>query len=121
MELDYIGGTITQDPDSGEIVEIEIDSALSEDSTNPVENRVITKALQNKVDKIDGKGLSTNDYSDADKVKLASVESGANKTIVDAKLDATSINPLQNSTVTKMFTDFDTKLSNLVIDGGEIV
>lgn len=120
-ELDYIGGTITQDPESGEIVEIEIDSTLSEDSTNPVENRVITKALQSKVDKIDGKGLSTNDYSDADKVKLASVESGANKTIVDAKLDATSINPLQNSTVTKMFTDFDTKLSNLVIDGGEIV
>ena len=67
VELDYISGTITQNPDSGEIVQIEIDSTLSEDSTNPVENRIITKALKDKVDKIAGKGLSSNDYSDEDK------------------------------------------------------
>ena len=120
-ELTYVGGTITQDPDSGEIVQIEIDSTLSEDSTNPVENRIITKALKDKVDKIEGKGLSSNDYSDEDKSKLAAIESGATRTIIDARLDATSTNPPQNAVVTKMFTDFDTKLSNLIIDGGEIV
>lgn len=33
----------------------------------------------NKVDKVDGKGLSTNDYTNADKVKLSGIEEGANK------------------------------------------
>ena len=34
-------------------------------------------ALNNKVDKVTGKGLSTNDYTTADKEKLASIEAGA--------------------------------------------
>lgn len=34
--------------------------------------------LANKVDKEDGKGLSTNDYSTADKEKLANISEGAN-------------------------------------------
>lgn len=33
----------------------------------------ITAALAGKVDKITGKGLSANDYTDEDKAKLASV------------------------------------------------
>lgn len=37
-------------------------------------------ALQSgKVDKVPGKGLSTNDYSDAEKSKLSSVESAVSK------------------------------------------
>lgn len=37
-------------------------------------------ALQSgKVDKVAGKGLSTNDYSDAEKSKLSSVESAVSK------------------------------------------
>ena len=37
--------------------------------------------------------------SAADKVKLDGIDAGANKTVVDAALDATSINPVQNKAV----------------------
>lgn len=44
----------------------------------------IDDKLANKVSKVPGKGLSTNDYTNADKEKLSSIENGANKTdIVD--------------------------------------
>ena len=52
--------------------------------------------------------------SAADKVKLDGVEAGANKTIVDAALDAASENPVQNKAVNAAL---DGKLSTL---GGEI-
>jgi hypothetical protein len=38
----------------------------------------IQESLDNKVDKIDGKDLSANDYTDADKEKLAGIAEGAN-------------------------------------------
>lgn len=47
-----------------------IDSELSLESENAVQNKVITAALNDKVDKVDGKGLSTNDYTDSEKLKL---------------------------------------------------
>lgn len=37
--------------------------------------------IANKVDKVEGMGLSTNDYTDIDKQKLSDVETGANKYI----------------------------------------
>lgn len=39
----------------------------------------IATLLGNKVDKVDGKGLSTNDFTAADKTKLDGIASGANK------------------------------------------
>ena len=56
-------------------------------------------AVNNKVDKVDGKGLSTNDYTTTDKNKLAGIVDGANKTIVDSALNASSENPVQNKVV----------------------
>ena len=38
--------------------------------------------ISNKVDKVSGKGLSTNDYTTSEKNKLAGIEAGANKVIV---------------------------------------
>ena len=35
----------------------------------------------NKVDKVDGKGLSTNDYTNEDKAKLDSLNNGVNITV----------------------------------------
>lgn len=55
-----------------------VDSALSSTSTNPVQNNVVNTALGNKVDKVSGKGLSTNDYTTAEKTKLAGISEGAN-------------------------------------------
>lgn len=60
---------------------VTVDSALSTTSTNPVENRVITNALDNKVDKETGKGLSTNDFTTAEKNKLAGIQAGAEQNV----------------------------------------
>lgn len=37
--------------------------------------------LSKKVDKVDGKGLSTNDFTTEEKLKLESIEFGANKCV----------------------------------------
>lgn len=57
---------------------ITVDSAISSSSTNPVENQAIYTALAGKVDTEAGKGLSSNDYTDTEKTKLAGIEAGAN-------------------------------------------
>lgn len=59
----------------------------------------INTALNNKVDKVDGMGLSTNDYTDDEKAKLDGIEEGATNTIVDDELSSTSTNPVQNKVV----------------------
>ena len=51
------------------------------------------------VRKVDGKGLSTNDFTNELLAKLNGVEEGANKTIVDAALSAESANPVENKAV----------------------
>lgn len=51
------------------------------------------------VAKITGKGLSTNDYTTAEKNKLTGIEAQANKTVVDANLSQTSTNPVQNKAI----------------------
>lgn len=49
------------------------------------------KALfDTKVDKVEGKGLSTNDYTTSEKTKLANIETEANKTTVENVLTSTS-------------------------------
>ena len=50
------------------------DSTPREGSTNPVESGGVYTALAGKVDKVTGKGLSTNDYTTAEKTKLAGLE-----------------------------------------------
>ena len=57
---------------------VTVDSTISSSSTNPVENQAIYTALAGKVDTETGKGLSTNDYTDTEKTKLAGIEAGAN-------------------------------------------
>lgn len=51
-----------------------VDGSLSSTSTNPVRNSTVKIALDTKVNKVNGKGLSTNDYTTAEKTKLASLE-----------------------------------------------
>lgn len=46
-----------------------------------------------------GKGLSENDYTDEEKAKLSGIAEGANKTVTDSALSATSANPIQNKSV----------------------
>ena len=51
-----------------------VDTALSATSTNPVQNQVVNNALGGKVDKVAGKGLSTNDFTDDYKNKLDNID-----------------------------------------------
>lgn len=75
-----------------EVSNFSVDSALSSSSTHAVENRVITNALSGlnniKVDKVTGKGLSSNDFTDGDK---SSIHTHSNKSVLDtitqAKID----------------------------------
>lgn len=73
-------------------------SELTNDS-----NFATTTALDSKVDKVTGKGLSTNDYTTAEKDKLASIEDGANKIVIDNDLNSTSTNPVENKTIYDQF------------------
>ncbi len=77
-----VGSGLTVDADgtlSATGTDVTIDSALSSSSTNPVQNKVVNSALNDKVDKEDGKVLSSNDYTAAEKEKLAGIAEGANK------------------------------------------
>lgn len=64
-----------------------------------------------KVDKVDGKDLSTNDYTTNEKNKLAGIATGATKVIVDSALSSTSTNAIQNKVVANMKSDIDGTLS----------
>lgn len=58
-----------------------VDTALSISSTNPVQNKVITEALNKKINSSDGKGLSSNDFTDSDK---NSIHTHSNKSVLDS-------------------------------------
>ena len=68
-------------------MKIVVDSSLSASSHNAIANSAVTNALNNKVNKETGKGLSSNDYTDEDKEKLNSATTNShshnNKTILD--------------------------------------
>ena len=81
--------------------------------------------VNDKVDKVDGKGLSTEDYTTTEKNKLAGIATGANKTIVDSALDASSENPVQNkviageiNTLKKSVSDGKTLVATAITDKG---
>lgn len=77
---------------------------------------LLTTAIGDKVDKVEGKDLSTNDYTDDDKAKLDGIEVEANKTTVDAELLDTSENPVQNKVVKARADNLEKKISNAVYD-----
>lgn len=98
--------------------------------------RVEDKAAANevdilkKVDKVAGKGLSTNDFTDDDKNKLDGIEKGANNTVVDSFLSDESENPVQNKVVTNSISSISNRVassdslgmikSSLVSDDGRL-
>ena len=91
-----------------------VDAALDATSANPVQNKAVKAALDGKAGTAVATTSANGLMSAADKIKLDGVEAGANKTTVDAALDAASENPVQNKAVKAAL---DGKLSTL---GGEI-
>lgn len=91
-----------------------VDAALDAGSANPVQNKAVKAALDGKAGTAVATTSANGLMSAADKAKLDGVEAGANKTTVDAALDAASENPVQNKAVKAAL---DSKLST---QGGEI-
>lgn len=85
-----------------------VDAALDAASTNPVQNKVVKTALDGKAGTAVATQSANGLMSKDDKAKLNGIEDGANKTTVDAALDGTSENPVQNKAVK---TELDKKLN----------
>ena len=79
---------------------------------------VLKEMLGNKVDKVSGKGLSTNDYTTAEKNKLAGIASGATKITVDSALSTTSTNPVQNKVLATKISTIETNVSAAATTAG---
>lgn len=60
------------------------------DDTDNDQSAKIAALESGKVDKVEGKELSSNDFTDAYKNKLGSIAQGANKTVIDNSLTSTS-------------------------------
>ena len=88
-------------------------SVYNSDSKNIDEllNELI-KIQENKVDKVEGKGLSTNDFTNEDKEKLNSIIADPNNITVDAALSETSENPVQNKVITSKLNEVFQSVSN---------
>lgn len=63
-------------------------STLDETSKKPVNSEAVSKALRGKVDKVDGKGLSTNDYTNEEKAQVAKNKSDIAKNAEDIEKKA---------------------------------
>lgn len=77
-----------------------VDDALDTESKNAVENGIIARRFE-QLRGVTLPATSTRDglMSKDDKAKLDDIETGANKTVVDAALDAASTNPVQNKVI----------------------
>ena len=69
-------------------------------ATHQSEYEAIIAALAGKVDKETGKGLSTNDYTTAEKTKLGGIEAGANNYVLPVATSSTLGGVKQGANVT---------------------
>lgn len=69
----------------------------------------IKSTLEQKVDKVEGKGLSSNDYTDADKAKLSLLSNDMVSASIDSELSLTSDNPVKNKAIAEAFYKIDYK------------
>lgn len=89
----------------------------------------LTNALNNKVDKVDGKSLTSNDFSDLYKTKLDEIEENANNyylpqaeegrlggVYLDMDLNPESPNPVENRAIASAIDEINSKLSWAKID-----
>ena len=79
---------------------------------------VLQEMLDGKVDKVSGKGLSTNDFTAAYKTKLDGIASEANKITVDSALSGTSTNPVQNKVVAERIGTIEANVSSATTTAG---
>lgn len=90
-----------------------VDTAMSSTSTNPVQNKTVNSALGNKVDKVSGKGLSTNDYTTNEKTKLAGIATGANNYTHPTSHPASMITGLADVATSGSYNDLSDKPTSM--------
>lgn len=71
-----------------------------------------------KVDKVDGKGLSTNDYTTTDKDKLAGIDNQANKTTINNTLTSESTSEALSAAQGKALKDRIEEVNNAIGQAG---
>jgi len=87
----------------------DVDNALSDTSTDPVQNKVVKAALDEKVDKVAGMQLSQNSFTNGEKEKLASIETGATNVTVDSAISQNSDNPVSSKAI---YTELSKKVNS---------
>lgn len=70
----------------------------------------VAELQESKVDVVEGKGLSTNDFTDALLEKLNGIDDNATHIEVDSELNATSTNPVENQAITAKLGEIDSLL-----------
>lgn len=88
-------------------------------SSSDLSNSYYSKAqtdnlLDTKVDKVTGKGLSTEDYTTAEKTKLSGIETEANKTIVVQTTGSSTTDVMSQNAVS---TELDSKATTALYTG----
>ena len=83
----------------------EVETCLSELDATKADVNAVNNALSGKVDKVSGKGLSTNDYTTTEKNKLAGIAAGANKYTHPETHPASMIDGLSTVATSGKFSD----------------
>ena len=81
----------------------------------------VKEKINAKADKVDGKGLSTNDYTTDEKNKLAGIASGANKTVIEDVLTSTNAGTALSAKQGKALNDKITSLNTSIGGKGDML
>lgn len=90
----------------------EVTQTTGSSATNVMSQNAVTNQLDSKVDKISGKGLSTEDFTTFAKSKLAGIETGATKNTVVQSTGSSTTNVMSQSAITNALNDKQDKISN---------
>lgn len=117
-----VPGTILVETDTGNVF---VDDTTAQDGRIQLSGKYAqydlnNKPLVDKVDKVEGKDLSTNDYTNEDKEKLSGIEEGANKIVVDSEMSSTSENPVQNKVIHDSLSKVTKFIVNFTIDQSSV-
>lgn len=108
-------GTIIINPDEDteifNVNNVDVDSELSLNSTNPVQNRVVTKELNNKINKTELATIATTGNYDDLSNKPVIPETVS----IDDNLNDTSINPVQNKVIKTALDNKHDKDTNILV------
>lgn len=84
-------------------------------TTSVMSQNAVTSQLGNKVDKVTGKGLSTEDYTSSEKTKLSNIEAQANKTTVVQSTGSSTTSVMSQNAVTNALPVIETGTMNLTL------